>query len=163
MQFVGFELAGGRHVSHLLRRVAVGLLLGPWVVGASAAAGANPESAVSTVLLQSDHSWDGTVYRNYPAGRPQLTILKIVIPPHTTLPWHTHPMPNAAYVVSGTLHVESMDGRHQKTLHAGDVLPEMVGIAHRGRTDDSAAELIVFYAGVKGMPTAVKTPQASAK
>ncbi|WP_080439935.1 cupin domain-containing protein [Burkholderia ubonensis] len=110
---------------------------------------------VSTILLQSDRSWDGTTYEQYPAGKPQLTILRIVIPAHTALPWHTHPMPNAAYVVSGTLHVETKDGDRQTTLHAGGVLPEMVGTVHRGWTDESPVELIVFYAGVKGMPTAI--------
>src|ERR1700677_2808594 len=119
---------------------------------------ANPEAAVSTVLLKTDHSWDGVHYDSYPSGRPELTVLKFVIPPHTTLPWHTHMMPNAAYVVSGTLNLESQDGRHHATLHAGDVLPEMVGTVHRGWTGDAAVELIVFYAGAKGMPTAVKTP-----
>jgi hypothetical protein len=37
-------------------------------------------------------------------------------------------------------------------------LPEMVGTVHRGWTGDAPVELIVFYAGAKGMPTAVKTP-----
>jgi quercetin dioxygenase-like cupin family protein len=118
----------------------------------------NPEAAVSTVLLKTTQSWDGVSYRHYPAGQPEITVTKFVIPPHTALPWHTHPMPNAAYVVSGTLKVESRDGRHQTTLHAGDVLPEMVDTVHRGSTGDTPVELIVFYAGAKGMPTAVKAP-----
>jgi hypothetical protein len=83
---------------------------------------ANPEAAVSTVLLKTDHSWDGVHYDSYPSGRPELTVLKFVIPPHTTLPWHTHMMPNAAYVVSGTLNLESQDGRHHATLHAGECI-----------------------------------------
>lgn len=141
----------------LFRGVFTGLLAACCFNHAFAAGTANPESAVSTVLLKSDHSWDGTRYKRYPAGQPQLTMLKIVIPAHTALPWHTHPMPNAAYVISGTLNVESRDGLHKTTLHAGDVLPEMVGIAHRGTTGDTPVELIVFYAGVKGMPTAIKT------
>jgi quercetin dioxygenase-like cupin family protein len=118
----------------------------------------NPEATVSTVLLKTTKSWDGVSYAHYPTGQPEITVLKFVIPPHTALPWHTHPMPNAAYVVSGTLRVESRDGRYQTTLHAGDVLPEMVGTVHRGSTGDTPVELIVFYAGAKGMPTAVKAP-----
>jgi quercetin dioxygenase-like cupin family protein len=116
----------------------------------------NPPSAVSTILLKADHSWDGTPYTHYPAGRPQLTVLKIVVPPHTSLPWHRHPMPNAAYVVSGTLTVETRDGRHRITLHAGDALPEMVDQDHRGTTGDAPVELIVFYAGAAGMPLSIK-------
>ena len=140
----------------LIRRAAIALSLACFTIPTFAAQANNPESAVSTVLLKTERSWDGTLYKSYPAGQPQLTVLKIVIPAHTTLPWHIHSMPNAAYVLSGTLHVESRDGRHQTTLHAGDVLPEMVGGAHRGYTDNSPVELIVFYAGVKGMPTAEK-------
>jgi quercetin dioxygenase-like cupin family protein len=118
----------------------------------------NPEATASSVLLKTSQSWDGVSYAHYPTGQPELTVLKFVIPPHTTLPWHTHPMPNVAYVLSGNLRVESKDGRHQTTLHAGDVLPEMVGTVHRGSTGDTPVELIVFYAGEKGMPTAVKAP-----
>jgi quercetin dioxygenase-like cupin family protein len=140
----------------LIRRIAIALFLVCFTIPAFAEQANNPESAVSTVLIKTERSWDGTLYKDYPAGQPQLTLLKIIIPAHTTLPWHTHPMPNVAYVLCGNLHVESRDGRHKTTLHAGDVLPEMVGSAHRGYTDNSPVELIVFYAGVKGMPTATK-------
>jgi quercetin dioxygenase-like cupin family protein len=139
-----------------MRRMAIALPLVMVTIPAFAAQATNSENAISTVLLKTEHSWDGALYKSYPAGQPQLSVLKIVIPAHTTLPWHIHPMPNAAYVISGNLHVESRDGRHRTVLHAGDVLPEMVGSAHRGYTDDSPVELIVFYAGVKGMPTAIK-------
>jgi quercetin dioxygenase-like cupin family protein len=118
----------------------------------------NPEATISKVLLKTSQSWDGVSYDHYPEGQPELSVLKMVIPPHTTLPWHTHPMPNAGYVLSGNLTVESKDGRHHTTLHAGDVLPEMVGTVHRGSTGDTPVELIVFYAGAKGLPTAVKAP-----
>lgn len=139
------------------RSAVCALTLGLFAAHAVAAETHNPESAVSTVLLQTEKSWDGAQYKPYSAGQPQLTVLKIVIPAHTALPWHTHPMPNAAYVVSGTLNVESQDGHSKKTLHAGDVLPEMVDRVHRGWTGKSPVELIVFYAGVAGMPTAIKT------
>jgi quercetin dioxygenase-like cupin family protein len=112
----------------------------------------NFEGHSSTVLLKSDRSWDGRKYDAYPSGIPELTILKIVIPPNTTLPWHSHAEPNAAYVLSGTLHVETEDGHHQITLNAGVVLPEAVGTIHRGWTEGSPVELIVFYAGAKNLP-----------
>ncbi len=138
------------------RNAASLLALGLFATHAPAAETHNPESSVSTVLLETTQSWDGTPYKPYSAGQPELTVLKIVIPAHTELPWHTHPMPNAAYVMSGTVNVESQDGRSRKTLHAGDVLAEMVGTVHRGWTGNSPVELIVFYAGVHGMPTAIK-------
>jgi quercetin dioxygenase-like cupin family protein len=145
-------------MNSLVRCALLTVAAGIFTIVAQAQNFPNPEATVSTVLLKTDRSWDGVTYDRYPAGQPELTVLKFVIPPHTTLPWHTHPMPNAAYVISGTLSVESEDGRHHATLHAGDVFPEMVGTAHRGWTGDTPVELIVFYAGVNGMPTAVKTP-----
>ena len=103
-------------------------------------------------LLQSDSSWDGTPYTAYPQGAPQLTVLKMTIPPHSSLPWHTHPMPNAAYVVSGELTVENKENGQKKILTPGQVLPEMVDALHRGTTGDQPVVLIVFYAGIKDMP-----------
>ena len=105
-------------------------------------------------LMKSSSSWDGTPYQSYPDAPPELTVSKITIPPHSALPWHTHPMPNAGYVLSGQLTVEKKQTGQIKTLTAGQVLPEMVGGLHRGMTGDEGAVLIVFYAGTKGMPLA---------
>jgi quercetin dioxygenase-like cupin family protein len=155
MEFMMLISEAGK-IHSRLKRVLLPLTIGLFVLNGYAQDKSNPESQVSTVLLKTDHSWDGVKYGSYPAGQPELTVLKISIPPHTALPWHTHPMPNAAYVLSGTLHVESKDGKHKTTLNAGDVLPEMVGTLHRGWTEESPVQLIVFYAGVKDMPTAQK-------
>ncbi len=111
----------------------------------------HPGVTVET-LMDTGESWDGTAYQAYPAGPPELTVLKISIAPNTALPWHTHPMPNAAYVMSGELLVEKQEGGATKRLVAGDVLPEMVHARHRGVTGASGVVLIVFYAGTKGMP-----------
>ena len=70
----------------------------PWL--ASTAHAADAEGVQVETILQSTTSWDGTAYPAYPTGQTELTVLKITIAPHTTLPWHTHPMPNAAYVLS---------------------------------------------------------------
>lgn len=78
--------------------------------------------------------------------------MRINIPANTSLKWHQHPMPNAAYVVSGELRVETRDGGESIMLKPGDVLPEIVDRQHRGVTGDSAVELVVFYAGTPGLP-----------
>jgi quercetin dioxygenase-like cupin family protein len=129
--------------------LSVGLLLTAGTSRADTGSGVQKE-----VLMQSQSSWDGTAYTTYPAGAPELTVLKITIPPHTSLPWHTHPIPNAAYVVSGELTVEKKDTGEKKVLTAGQVLPEMVGQLHRGTSGDAPVVLIVFYAGTKGVPLA---------
>ena len=132
-------------------RVALFLFSAPLLTSGAVLA-ADAPTATNEVLLKSTSSWDGTPYISYPDGAPELTTLKITIPPRTELPWHTHPMPNVAYVLSGELTVEQREGSQSKTIQAGDVLPEMVNINHRGRTGDNPVVLIVFYAGTKGMP-----------
>ena len=104
------------------------------------------------ILLQSSTSWDGTPYSAYPEGTPELTLLRLKIPANTQLPWHSHPMPNAAYIVSGELTVETREGGLKRTLKQGQTLAEMVGTVHRGATGDAPVELLVFYAGKHGLP-----------
>jgi quercetin dioxygenase-like cupin family protein len=139
-------------------RVALFLFSAPLLTSGAVLA-ADAPTATNEVLLKSTSSWDGTPYISYPDGAPELTTLKITIPPRTELPWHTHPMPNVAYVLSGELTVEQREGGQSKTIKAGDVLPEMVDINHRGRTGDNPVVLIVFYAGTKGMPLSVAPKQ----
>lgn len=106
----------------------------------------------TTVLLQATQAWDGTIYQPYPDGQTQLTLLKIRIPPNTTLDWHQHPVPSAGYLLAGELVVDTYDAKHLTLLKAGDALAESVGRSHRGRTGKDAAELIVFYAGNTSLP-----------
>lgn len=103
-------------------------------------------------LLKTTRSWDGVAYERYPEGTPELSVLKITIRPRTSLAWHTHAMPNAAYVVSGEIRVEKRDGSLVKRISEGDVLAEMVNTIHRGITGDKQVVLIVFYAGAEGLP-----------
>lgn len=126
--------------------VAAALLL------ARPAAAADPAAVSVETLLKSAASWDGVAYRTYPEGRPELTVLKITVPPRTALAWHTHPIPNAAYVLAGELRVEKQDGTLARRVAAGEVLAEMVNAGHRGVTGEAPAVLIVFYAGAAGVP-----------
>ena len=102
-------------------------------------------------LIQSTSSWDGGPYISYPAGRPQITILKITIAPHTALKWHSHPMPNAGYILSGELTIEKEDGTKQHFV-AGQAITETVNSVHRGITGAEPTVLIVFYPGTPGLP-----------
>ena len=113
-------------------------------------------------LIQTDKAWDGKAYESYPAGRPQLSVLEITIPPHTTMDWHRHPVPNAAYVIGGELKVETQSG-HVTHFTKGQVIPETVGVWHRGVTGEKAAELLVFYAGAAGMPLSEAQPKPAAQ
>jgi len=106
----------------------------------------------SEILLHTGSSWDGEPYKSYRSGQPELTILKITLAPHTKLEWHSHPIPNAAYLLSGELTLErKKDGKKQR-FAAGQALSETVDTLHRGVTGDEPVVLIVFYAGNSGTP-----------
>ena len=122
----------------------------------ASASNARDNSVKVVQLLQTTRSWDGSGYAGYPAGQPQITILKIYIPPKTALNWHHHPMISAAYVLSGQIVLEKKDTRERQTFRAGQALAETVNTVHRGFTTDQPVELIVFYAGAPGMPLSIK-------
>ncbi|RDK97016.1 cupin domain-containing protein [Enterobacillus tribolii] len=109
------------------------------------------QSIAVTSLLRTTTSWDGTRYAGYPAGQPEITVLKITLSPHSLLPWHIHPVPSAVYILDGELTVENHINGEKITLRKGSVMPDMVNRIHRGFTRDQHASLIVFYAGSPGM------------
>jgi quercetin dioxygenase-like cupin family protein len=80
---------------------------------------AKEASSVVKELVKTIHSWDGKLLPAYPAGQPEITILRITIPAGTTLHTHSHPVINAGVLISGEMTVVTTDG---KTLHlkAGD-------------------------------------------
>ncbi len=107
-------------------------------------------------LTKTTTSWDGSPLPAYPAGQPEVTILRITIPPKTRLPLHEHPVINAGVLLQGALTVMTEKG---KTLHlkAGDPIVEVVDKWHYGINEgDAPAEIIVFYAGVQGAPITLK-------
>jgi len=107
------------------------------------------------VLAQSTTSWDGTELPRYPRSQPEITILRIQIPPHTALPLHKHPVINAGVLLRGSLTVVAESGRVLH-LEAGDSIVELVNQWHYGRNDgNEPAEIIVFYAGTPGKPITV--------
>ncbi|MBV8216464.1 MAG: cupin domain-containing protein [Verrucomicrobia bacterium] len=120
-----------------------------------------PQTEVQQVL-QTTQAWDGATYKGYPTGQPQVTVLRIKIPPHTALHWHYHPVISAAYVVSGELTVEKQGTNEKITVHEGQALTETVDTIHRGFTTDQPVELIVFYAGEAGVPITVDKEKATA-
>ena len=107
-------------------------------------------------LVQSTKSWDGRELPKYPAGQPEVTILRIEIQPGAELPLHHHPVINAGVLLKGELTVVSKKG---ETLHlkAGDPIIEVVDKVHYGKNEGSdVAEIIVFYAAAKGETITVK-------
>jgi hypothetical protein len=72
---------------------------------------ANEASTVVKELVKTTQSWDGKVLPAYPQGKPEITILRITIPPGTRLDTHTHPVINAGVLMSGQLTVVTADGK----------------------------------------------------
>jgi quercetin dioxygenase-like cupin family protein len=124
-----------------------------WLVPTALSA-REPQIKVEQVL-QTTQSWDSSPYTRYPTGRPQVTVLRITIPPKTALHWHRHPIISVGYVLSGHLTLEKRDTGERTILRAGQAVAETVQTTHRGFTTDEPVELIVFYAGQVGVPLTI--------
>ena len=124
-----------------------------WLVPTALSA-REPQIKVEQVL-QTTQSWDGSPYTSYPTGQPQVTVLRITIPPNTALHWHRHPIISVGYVLSGHLTLEKRDTGERTILRAGQAVAETVQTTHRGFTTDEPVELIVFYAGQVGVPLTI--------
>ncbi|MCX5828660.1 MAG: cupin domain-containing protein [Deltaproteobacteria bacterium] len=108
------------------------------------------------VLAKTSYSWDGTLLTEFTKGTPEITILRINIPPGALLPMHKHPVINAGVMINGELTVFTED---KKTLHlkAGDTIIEVVNKWHYGKNEgNKTAEIIVFYASTPDMPITLK-------
>ncbi|WP_153488660.1 cupin domain-containing protein [Burkholderia cepacia] len=106
------------------------------------------------VLARADHAWDRTRYEQYSGGRPEISVVRICLPPCRTMDWHKHSVHSAAYVLAGDLTVETRDGISTH-FRAGDALLGTVDIWHRGRAGRFGVELMVFYAGSSGLPLTI--------
>lgn len=107
-------------------------------------------------VVQSTKSWNGNQLPAYPKGQPEVTLLKITIPPRTRLPVHKHPVINTGFLLSGELTVVSKKGETLK-IKAGDPIVELVEDWHYGINEsDKDTVIVVFYAGIKGQPITVK-------
>ena len=124
---------------------------------------ASAEEAASVkvdILSKTSLSWDGKALPDYTNGKPEITILRIKIPPGAQLPLHKHPVINAGVLLSGELTVVTSDN---KILHlkAGDSIVEVVDTWHFGKNEGStSAEIIVFYAGTAGVPISIHKQSA---
>ncbi len=129
----------------MLARLAVAAAL----VVSSAAASASPKS---TTLLSTDTTWNAAPIHYQCPTRPQVTAVKVEIPAGEATAWHTHPVGNYAYVISGTLELELKDGTHH-TFKAGDAFAEVVNTIHRGKAVGSEpVVLVVWYTGEAEKP-----------
>lgn len=133
----------------------------PWLLllcsVASTTAQAHAVQVEQEVIVATGQAWDGSTW-DYPPAAPQVTLLRLQVPPNTTLGWHQHPMLNVAYVVRGAITVERQHDSLQRHFSAGSAIAEMMNVTHRGHTGADGAELLIFYAGAPGMPLSIPIP-----
>ena len=123
---------------------------------ASPAPAFEPSGVQVEPLAKSATSWNGTSLPAYPAGQPEVTILRVRVAPGARLPLHKHPAINAAVMLVGELTVTTEAGRSAR-FRPGEAIVEVVDQWHYGYNDGhEVAELVVFYAGVQGQPITVE-------
>lgn len=140
-----------------MKKVAYCILSAILVAGCASPKYANNVRSIQ--LVKSTASWDGQPLPAHKTGTPEITILRITIPPSHTLPIHTHPVINAGVLIKGELTVTTDSGQVLR-LKPYDPIVEVVDTWHYGRNEgDEPAEIIVFYTGEKGEPITIKKPE----
>ena len=119
------------------------------------------EPVYSTILTRDTVSWDGGGF-HYPEGTAQIIVQKITITPGDKdfyLSEHCHPIPLAAYVLKGSVHVAERSGQYH-IFSAGHAFIEVMNTWHKGKFLEDT-ELIVFYAASEGTALSVKSGDTS--
>lgn len=114
-----------------------------------------PDRIRFTVLQKSTTSWDTKTLPKYLNGQPEITIIRVIIPPKTNVASHKHELINFGYLVRGELEATSEDGE-TILLSEGDTIIELVNSWHSAKNQgDKEVELIVFYLGPSTKPFAI--------
>lgn len=113
-------------------------------------------NVTTETLAKSSISWDGSALTAYLRGSPEVTILRITILPGAVLPVHKHTVINAGVLLKGQLTIMTREDKILD-LEAGDSIIELVDKWHYAKNEgEIPAEIIVFYAGLKGQPITIK-------
>ena len=114
---------------------------------------------ITTTILRTDEMWTGDKYPDYLKGKPEIVVNKVIIPPHSKLPWHHHDIMSFAYVIEGEFYIVCKDGK-EKCFTKGNALGETIGTIHRGENrSDENCELVVFYPSQKDIPLSILHPE----
>lgn len=120
-----------------------------------------PAQVIVEPLLKTDTTSAGQkiIYPDF--ENPEVSILKIRLKPGNSTGWHRHDIPLFAYIMQGTLTVETDDGKLLQ-FEAGTAVSEVIGQYHQGMNrGKEELILIAFYLGGKGKPLSVpkETPE----
>lgn len=110
----------------------------------------------SVELLKTSQSWDGAELPDYLQGKPELRVLKVVVPPHCSLPKHHHDVMSYGVVNKGALTLVRESDKKEITIQTGGAVVETVGTVHHGENrGNDTVEVIVFYLSQEGKPLSV--------
>ncbi|NIP29860.1 MAG: cupin domain-containing protein [Candidatus Dadabacteria bacterium] len=109
---------------------------------------------IVTKILDTNTSWDGKSFY-YPQGTPQVSSYIVEIDSGKTLDFHCHPVPTFAYILEGTVEVETSDGL-TKTFKSGDAFVEVMNTWHKGKAIEAPLKILVFYASAENIPISIK-------
>lgn len=113
-------------------------------------------SIQSFTILKTDTTTAGQRLSEFFSNPSEVTGLKVILPPGTETGWHKHSVPGFAYVVKGTLTVETESGK-TFDFGAGRSFAEVINIGHNGKnTGKDTVELIAYFIGSKDKPITIK-------
>ena len=130
------------------------------ILGWSASAGAEElvySKAVKSVEIFRTSTTAAGQPMVYPkADQPEVTMLRVTIPPGQETGWHKHPYPGYAYALAGRLVVETEDGKANE-FGPGQGFAEVVNLLHNGKNNGAeTVELVAVFTGEKGKAFTVK-------
>ncbi|WEK49593.1 MAG: cupin domain-containing protein [Candidatus Kaistia colombiensis] len=108
-------------------------------------------------ILQTTTTTSGDPIRYPNVTDPEVQTLIVEIPPGAETGWHTHPVPAYAYILAGTIEVDS-EGGGKRFFKAGDSFAEMVDHRHNGRVvGDETVKILMIVTGQKGIAFSERT------
>ena len=115
----------------------------------------------STELLRSSQAWDMTALPDYPSGRPELVVNRMVFPVGAKTGWHHHNVINYGIVEQGELTIVCQNGA-EHTFRKGEALIEVVDTIHRGENRGNEPVILnMFYASAPGQTITVQHPEVT--
>jgi len=113
-----------------------------------------PETLLdSQQLLDAQQSWDGGNIA-YPKGKPNIISLRVTASENEVIEYHCHPVPTLAYLIKGTMSLETIKGK-KRIIHAGESMVEAMRTMHRGHVVEGPVEIIVFHVGSDKFPNTI--------
>lgn len=107
-------------------------------------------------VLKTDTTSIGQKIEYLSTNNPEVTMLKVTIPPGKETGWHKHAFPVFAYVIDGTLSVEFKVGK-KREFTKGASFAEVINTFHNGRNEGKEdLVLLAIYLGEKDKPLSVK-------